>query len=218
MIGLRAQVGGRLGIAKLINPLVLLLPLHNYSMAYHDITLPKVRYPTDRQDYGREETFSIPPYGPLLAEPRGGYFEKFRLDAVLLKEALSPYAGRRDATLAEQVFGSQARQGRISLAHLANILHERALLHRTRLRDINHRLVDCQDRLSVLKMNSLGESKAQQHLEKLILELESQQHEEEINFWKDSTEIRQQLFENAATYGQAKHRQDMVEGVEADGI
>jgi len=187
-------------------------------MAYHDITLPKVRYPTDRQDYGREETFPIPPYGPLLAEPRGGYFEKFRLDAVLLKEALSPYAGRRDATLAEQVFGSQARQGRISLAHLANILHERALLHRTRLRDINHRLVDCQDRLSVLKMNSLGESKAQQHLEKLILELESQQHEEEINFWKDSTEIRQQLFENAATYGQAKRRQDMVEGVEADGV
>lgn len=218
MIVLRAQVGGHLGSKRLINLRILLLPLHNYSMAYHDITLPKVRYPTDRQDYGQEKTFSIPPYGPLLAEPRGGYFEKFRLDAALLKEALSPYAGRRDATLAEQVFGSQARQGRIGLAHLANILHERALLHRTRLRDINHRLVDCQDRLSVLKMNSLGESKAQQHLEKLILELESQQHEEEINFWKDSTEIRQQLFENAATYGQAKRRQDMVEGVEADGI
>lgn len=188
-------------------------------MAYHDIPLPQARYSTNRQDYGREETLSIPPYGPLLAEPRGGYFEKFRLDAALLKEALSPYAGRRDATLAEQVFGSQARQGRISLAHLANILHERALLHRSHLWDINRRLVDCQDRLSVLKMNlPLGESKAHQHLEKLILELESQRHEEEINFWKDSTEIRQQLFENAATYGQAKRRQDMVEGVEADGV
>lgn len=218
MIVLCARVGGRLGRERLINLRILLLPLHNYSMAYHDITLPKVRYPADRQDYGQEETLSVPPYGLLLAEPRGGYFEKFRLDAVLLKEALSPYAGRRDATLAEQVFGSQARQGRISLAHLANILHERALLHRNRLRDINDRLVDCQDRLSVLKMNSLGESKAQQHLEKLILELESHQHEEEINFWKDSTEIRQQLFENAATYGQAKRRQDMVEGVEGDGI
>lgn len=188
-------------------------------MAYHDITIPKARYSTDRQDYGREEALFISPYGPLLAGSRGGYFEKFRFDAALLKEALSPYAGRHDATLAEQIFGSQARLGRISLAHLANILHERALLHSHRLGDLNHRLVDCQDRLSVLKMHfPLDGGKAQQHLEKLILELESQRHEEEINFWKDSTEIRQQLFENAATYGQAKRRQDMLEGVEADGV
>jgi len=188
-------------------------------MAYHDIPLPKAQYSADRQDYGREETPPIPPYGPLLAGPRGGYFEKFRLDAALLKEALSPYAGRHDATLAEQVFGSQARQGRISLTHLANILHERALLHSNRLRDINHRLVDCQDRLSVLKMHfPMDGGKAQQHLEKVILDLESQRHEEEINFWKDSAEVREQLFENAATYGAARRRQDMVEGVEADGI
>jgi len=188
-------------------------------MAYHDIPLPKARYSTDRQDYGREEAPSISPYGPLLDGARGGYFEKFRFDAALLKEALSPAAGPRNATLAEQVFGSQARQGRISLTHLANILHERALLHSRRLRDINHRLVDCQDRLSVLKMHlPLDGGKAQQHLEKVILDLESHRHEEEISFWKDSAEVREQLFENAATYGAARRRKDMLYGVEAEDV
>jgi len=188
-------------------------------MVYHDIPLPKARYSTDRQDYGREEAPSISPYGPLLAGPQGGYFEKFRFDAALLKEALSPAAGPRNATLAEQVFGSQARQGRISLTHLANILHERALLHSNRLRDINHRLVDCQDRLSVLKMHfPMDGGKAQQHLEKVILDLESQRHEEEISFWKDSAEVREQLFEGAATYGAARRRKDMLYGVEAEDV
>jgi len=132
---------------------------------------------------------------------------------------LSQYAGPRDATLAEQVFGGQARQQRIGLGHLSNTLYERSLLHANRLRDIDRRLVDCQDRLSVLKMHlPLDAGKVQQHLEKLIIDLEGQRHDEQVSFWKDSTEIRQQLFENAATYGQAKRRQDMLEGVEADGV
>ena len=80
-------VGRRPGTARLINPLILLLPLHNYNMVYHDITRPKARYSTDRQDYGREEAPSISPYGPLLAGPRGGYFEKFKLDAAQIGRA-----------------------------------------------------------------------------------------------------------------------------------
>ena len=159
------------------------------------------------------------PCGPLLPWPPNGYFEKFQRDAALLKEVLSPYAGPRDATLAEQVFGSQARQQRIGLGHLANVLYERALLHQKHLRDIDWRLVDCQDRLSVLKMHfPIDGGRPQQHLEKLILKLEKQRHDEEIGFWKDSAEIRQHLFENAATYGAAKRRQDMLYGVEANGI
>jgi len=188
-------------------------------MAYDIIPPFEERY-SDRSRYCTPEG-ATPSYpcSPLLQGSSNTYFEKFQLDAALLQEALSPYAGRQDATLAEQVFGSQARQGRIDLTHLANILHERALLHKNRLRDINHRLVDCQDRLSVLKMHFLLDGgKAQQHLEKLIMELENQRHDEEVNFWKDSTEIRQQLFENAATYGAAKRRQDMLCGVEADGV
>jgi hypothetical protein len=204
---------------KLINPLVLLLPLYNYTMTYHHLTLLEGQY-SHRSQYDEPQR-AVPAYpcGPLLPWPPNGYFEQFQRDAALLKEVLSPYAGPRDATLAEQVFGSQARQQRIGLGHLANVLYERALLHQKHLRDIDWRLVDCQDRLSVLKMHfPLDGGRPQQHLEKLILELEKQRHDEEIGFWKDSAEIRQQLFENAALYGAAQRRQDMLYGVEVNGI
>jgi hypothetical protein len=188
-------------------------------MTYNPITPLEGQY-SNRSRYGeREGPEPAYPCGPLLPGPPESCFEKFQRDAALLKEVLSPYAGPRDATLAEQVFGSQARQQRIGLGHLANVLYERALLHQKHLRDIDWRLVDCQDRLSVLKMHfPLDGGRPQQHLEKMVLELEKQRHEEEIGFWKDSAEIRQQLFESAATYGAVKRRQDMLSGVEAHGI
>ena len=167
----------------------------------------------------QEEAEPAYPRGPTVQWPHDSYFEKFKLDAALLKEALSPYASRRDTTLAEQVFGSQARQQKIGLGHLANILYERAVLHKRHLWNIDRRLTECQDRLSVVKMYfPVDGGKAQQHLEKLIIELEKQRHDAEIDFWKDTAEIRQQLFENAATHSAAKRRQDIFGGVEANGI
>lgn len=188
-------------------------------MTYNHITPLEELYRTHSRYGDQEGTVPAYPCGPLLQWPQNGYFEKFQRDAALLKEALSPSAVPREATLAEQVFGSQARQQKIGLGHLANVLYERAVLHRKHLRDIDWRLTECQDRLSVLKMHfPLDGGRPQQHLEKLILELEKQRHDEEIGFWKDSAEIRQQLFENAAIYGAAKHRQDMLYGVEVNGI
>ena len=188
-------------------------------MTYHHLTPLEDQY-SNRSRYDNPEGIELAqPCDCLLSWPPDRSFEKFKLDAALLKEALSPSAVPRDATLAEQVFGSQARQQRIGLGHLANVLYERALLHQRHLRDIDWRLVDCQDRLSVLKMHfPMDGGRPQQHLEKLILELEKERHDEETSFWKDSAEIRQQLFENAATYGAAKHRQDMLYGVEGNGI
>ena len=63
------------------------------------------------------------PYDSLLQWPRNGYFDRFRPDVVLLQEALTPHSGPQAATVAEQVFGNQARQQRISLRHFANILY-----------------------------------------------------------------------------------------------
>jgi hypothetical protein len=188
-------------------------------MTYNPITPLGELYCTHSHYGEREEAEPAYRYGPVLPWLPERYFEKFKLDAALLKEALSPSAVPRDVTLAEQVFGSQARQQKIGLGHLANVLYERALLHKKHLRDIDWRLVECQDRLSVLKMHfPLDGGRPQQHLEKLILELEKQRHDEETSFWKDSAEIRQQLFENAAIYGAAKRRQDMLYGVEVNGI
>jgi hypothetical protein len=188
-------------------------------MIYHPITPREELYRTHRCYGEREGSEPAYSYGPMRLRPTESYFEKFKLDAALLKEALSPSAVPPDGTLAEQVFGGQARQQRIGLGHLANVLYERAVLHQKRLRDIDWRLTDCLDRLSVLKMHfPIDGGRPQQHLEKLIIELEKERHDEETSFWKDSAEIRQQLFENAAIYGAAKRRQDMLYGVEAHGV
>jgi plasmid replication initiation protein len=157
------------------------------------------------------------PYDSLLQWPRNGYFDRLRPDAILLQEAIAFDCGPQAATVAEQVFGSQARQQRISLKHLANILYERALLHRGHLKDIDHRLMEFQERLSIVKMHfPVDGGKTQQNLEKILLDLETQRHDEELGFWKDSTEVRQQLFENAATYSATRHRKDLLCGVEGE--
>ena len=188
-------------------------------MAYDTITPLEERYFNHSQDRGWPEAASPYLYGPLGQGAQDSCFEKFHRDAALLKEALSMDCGARDATLAERVFGSQARQEKIGLGHLSNILYERAVLHKKHLRDIDWRLTDCLDRLSILKMQfPLGGSRSQQHLEKLIIDLEKQRHDEEISFWKDSAEVRQQLFEGAATYSAAQRRKDMLSGVEAGDV
>lgn len=157
------------------------------------------------------------PYDSLLQWPGNGYFDRLRPDALLLREALASYSGPPAVTVAEQIFGNQARQQKIALRHLANILYERALLHKGHLKDIDRRLMDFEEKLSIVKMHfPLDGGRTQQNLEKLILDLENQRHEEELGFWKDSTEVRQQLFENAAAYSTTQHRRDILCGVEGE--
>jgi plasmid replication initiation protein len=132
-----------------------------------------------------------------------------------LQEALHSYVGAPAASVAEQVFGNQARQQRIALRHAANVLYERALLHRTHVKDIDRRLTEFQEKLSIIKMHfPLDGGRTQQTLEKTIIDLEKQRHDEELGFWKDSAEIRQQLFEDAAAYSATQHRRDILCGVE----
>ena len=72
-----------------------------------------------------------------------------------------------------------------------------------------------QEKLSILRMHfPIDGGRSQQNLEKLIIELEKQRHDEEINFWKDSTEVRQKLFDGAIAYSTTKRRKDMLYGVE----
>ena len=182
-------------------------------MAYN--TTPQVResyfYRSPYSDTQPEHQ----PYDSLLQWPRNGYFDRFRPDAILLQEALTVYSGPQAATVAEQVFGNQARQQRISLRHFANILYERALLHKSHVKDIDGRLMEFQEKLSIIKMHfPLDGGRTQQTLEKLIIDLEKQRHDEELGFWKDSAEVRQRLFEDAATYSATRHRKDLLCGVE----
>jgi hypothetical protein len=181
-------------------------------MAYNTTAQVKELYFPNSRYFERQES---PYHPPLLQWPATGYFDRLRPDFALLKEALLPYATTITSTVAEQVFGNQARQQRIGLKHLANILYERAFLHRSHLKDIDRRLMDFQERLSIVKMHfPVDGGRSQQNLEKLIIDLEKQRHDEEINFWKDTTEVREKLFEQTNTYSATKRRKNMLYVVE----
>ena len=154
-------------------------------------------------------------YDSLLQWPSNGYFDEFRPDTFLLKQALTPYTLFDASTVAEQVFGSQVRQQRISLHHEANVLYERAILHCRHLKEIDRHLMNCHEKLSILKMHfPIDGGRSQQGLERMVLELEQERRTEEINFWKDTAEIREKLFEDAGVYSATKCRQNMFAGVE----
>jgi len=77
-------------------------------------------------------------------------------------------------------------------------------------------LMHSHEKLSILKMHfPIDAGRTQQNLERLIIQLEEEHREEEINFWKDTAEIREKLFEDAAEYSATKRRKDMLYGVEA---
>ena len=188
-------------------------------MSYNVITPLEERYCNHSRYCVQKTTARDALYGPLSPWPWNRDAQKSTPDDALLKEALSGYMNSGETTLAERVFGSQARQQGIGLRHLANVLYERALLHNKRLQDIDHRLTALLDRLSVLKMHfAVDPGRSQQQLEKLVIELERQRHEEQTSFWKDNTEIRHQLFEGASEYGSAKRRKDMLYGVEVKDV
>ena len=154
-------------------------------------------------------------YDSLLQWPANGYFDKFRSDAALLKQAFTAYDNTGASTVAEQVFGNQARDQRIGLLHKSNILYERAFLHSKHLKEIDRHLMNCHERLSILKMHfPLDGGRTQQNLEKTVLQLEQERRTEEINFWKDSAEIRGKIFEDAGIYSATKRRENMLSGVE----
>jgi hypothetical protein len=85
------------------------------------------------------------------------------------------------------------------------------------MKDIDRRLMECHEKISILKMHMpLDGGKSQQNLERLVIDLEKQQHDEDLKFWKDTTEVREQLFEGAATYTATRRRKEMLYGVEGE--
>jgi len=155
----------------------------------------------------------------LLQWSGNRYFDSLKKDVPLLEETLAPAreAPEYPATLAEQVFGQQKREHRTSLKHLVNLLYERSMLHHRHLADIDDRLLDCHSRLSIARMMSpVQADREAMNLEKLIVQLEKDRRKEELDFWKDSKELREGLFEHAMEYGATARRARMLSGLEGE--
>jgi len=153
----------------------------------------------------------------LLKWPANGYFEKFKLDAKLLQKALSPLEKSTDYSIADQVFGNQKQTEYLSLKHLANLFYERCKLQKQHIKEIDSTHIKVQEKLFGVKINnSSDKAKRLSNLEGQLLQLESQRRDEELAFWKDTVELREKLFEGAATYKDANHRYSVFADVEAD--
>lgn len=171
--------------------------------------------------YFQQSQYSVkqaePYYPPLLQWPEKGYFEKFKTDADLLQTAISPLEKSVSYTVADQVFGNQKQLEYLGLKHSANLFYERCKLHKQHIQDIDHTHIKVQERLFGAKINALPDkARRLSNLEGQLLQLEQQRRDEELAFWKDTVELREKLFESAATYKAANHRYSIFSDVEAE--
>ena len=154
-------------------------------------------------------------YPPLLQWPAHSYLERLKPDADLLREALSPMREYQTGSLADQVFGSELKQQHVNLQHSANLFYERCYLHKRHVRDIDDRHIKVQERLFGVEINHTPDRHKQLNtLEGQLMQLEQQRREEELSFWKDTVELRKELFETAGSYRDSQHRYSVFSGVE----
>jgi len=171
--------------------------------------------------FARSQYEPVKPYesgDSLFQWPGNRYFQGFKADIPLLRETLTPPPQTQDypaMTLADQIFGHQKREQRVSVKHLMNLLYERSSLHYRHLRDIDDRLMDCHSRLSIARdLSPIRADLEQVNLERLIVALEKDRRKEELGFWKDGKDLREGLFEHAMEYGATARRARMLSGLE----
>lgn len=161
---------------------------------------------------GRE--YSLQSY-PYRADPK---YARSGVEAnkYLLEEMLTP-SPKSYTTMAEQVFGQQALKERLGLNQLTALLKERYELHTKHLADIRHRNMKCQEQLCTARWNwKLDGGRRAMIMERLVLILEDQQRQEELNFWKDTSELRQNILEKSAEYAATRRRASWLRGFEGD--
>jgi len=156
-----------------------------------------------------------PEYPLLLQWPEKAYLESFKPDADLLQKAICPADTDPYHSLADQVFGNQKQLEYVSLKHLANLFYERSKLHKQHIGDIDHKHLQIQEDLFGVKINNFPDrARRLSGLEAQLLQLEQERRQEELAFWKDTAELREKMFEGAATYSAAKHRYSVFSRVE----
>ena len=154
-------------------------------------------------------------YPSLLYWPRHGYFDTLKRDTDLLGDALSPLAVCNANSLSDQVFGNQLKQQGIGLKHQGNLFYERCKMHNQHIQDIDDRHLKVQGKLFGVEINNFPDrNKRMGNLEGQLLMLENQRREEELAFWRDTVELRQNMFETAASYKDARNRYSIFSDVE----
>ena len=146
----------------------------------------------------------------LVQWPKDLYSGQFSRDTGLLQESFTA-STTNHADLPSRVFGNQLRHERMSAQHLANLLYERATLYTRHITDIKSRRSQMQEALPIDKLLSPREAtRHQMALEKMLVQLESDRRKEELDFWKDTQDIREGLFDKAWAYRTNKERVNLL--------
>jgi len=170
------------------------------------------KYPVDDSSYSPRR-FAADYMFQSQSSKYAGTWEKERY---VLSAALSAPEVKTES-LADQVFGNQARQQKLQVAHDGSLIAARYELYRRHIRDIQHRLSELQGELSIQKMLSpMTPSKPQLDLEKLLINTEAQKRDTELAFWSDTVKLRQQMFAGIGEYQAAKHRTDIFKNLEVE--
>jgi len=170
-------------------------------------------------DSGYSHNDALPaPLGYGMAWPEKDIMPSMKGDAETLAKMLTPVYLPADASISDQLFGPQAHQHKCSLEHLANLLSERSKLHKRHADLISHRDMEIQKSLFGARLHGrLDGYRLATRLEQGLAQLDGQRLREETQFWKDTAELRDRLFEAAGEYQALRHRSSLLEGVEAGG-
>jgi hypothetical protein len=165
--------------------------------------------------YGAVSGYAVAVY-PVEDTPAVAHF--MERDAGSLADFLAPVEISAYAPISEQIFGEQSRQSKISLEHILNLMNERARIHKRHMDDIEERHRQLHGQLFGAQLHSKEDNhKREMGLQTTLMRLDTERRKEELTFWKDSSDLRESLFELAKEYQAARHRTALLGDVESGG-
>lgn len=155
----------------------------------------------------------------MILLPDDWNFKSLQLDVNMLEKNVKNHFQESYESVAEQVFGSELKKQYTQLKHAANLLIERSQLHKRHLKEIDRRHIEAQEKMFGAQINHTPDrAKRLSNLEGQCAQLEKERRDEEIAFWKDTVDLRQQLFESGWNYRDAFQRTQVFSGVEVGDV
>lgn len=118
-----------------------------------------------------------------------------------------------DDNLAEEIIKEKIRLQKASLVQIINLITEREIAKQNNLASIESEMMKVQGELFLYKCIVYPinpDNKRKSNLERAISELENQRRQEEIDCWKDTLELWQELLKIAAEYRATVRRVKMI--------
>jgi hypothetical protein len=149
-----------------------------------------------------------------LPEPLDSY--SLKMDIATLSAYATDTVQTQSGSLSERIFGPQLGKAKTNARHVGHLLSERWRLYCLHLEEIGELTSDLKGRLDMLRRPyHLHPPQLALGLERMLIQLQGQEREERLAFWKDSAELRDRLLESATEYGAVRSRASLLSPGEA---